>query len=115
MRAVQITSLDGPTAVEIVDLPDPQADDKVVIDVSAAGVAFPELLQTRGLYQIKPDLPFVPGAEVAGVVESAPAGSGLTAGDRVCALTLLGGFGIVVLTIYGAARIFGVLREEQLK
>lgn len=92
MRAVQITSLDGPTAVEIVDLPEPQADDKVVIDVKAAGVAFPELLQTRGLYQIKPDLPFVPGAEVAGVVESAPEGSGLAVGDRVCALTLLGGF-----------------------
>ena len=41
----------------------------------AAGVAFPELLQTSGSYQIKPPLPFVPGSEVAGVVRSAPAGA----------------------------------------
>ena len=64
----------------------------VTIEVRAAGVAFPELLQTRGLYQMKPDLPFVPGAEVAGVVTAAPEGSGFAAGDRVAALTMLGGF-----------------------
>ena len=38
----------------------------VVIDVHAAGVSFPEVLQTRGEYQIKPPLPFVPGSEVGG-------------------------------------------------
>ena len=38
----------------------------VIVDVQAAGVSFPEVLQTRGEYQFKPDLPFVPGAEVAG-------------------------------------------------
>ncbi|WP_338750422.1 NADPH:quinone oxidoreductase family protein [Janibacter alittae] len=92
MRAIHISSLDGPDAVELVDLPDPGAEGLVTIRTRAAGVAFPELLQTRGLYQMKPDLPFVPGAEVAGVVESAPEGSGFTPGDRVAALTLLGGF-----------------------
>ncbi|TNM36515.1 NADPH:quinone oxidoreductase family protein [Nocardioides albidus] len=92
MRAIQITTLDGPEAIELNDLPDPTGEDQVVIDVRAIGVAFPELLQTRGLYQIKPDLPFVPGAEVAGVVVSAPADSGLAAGDRVASLPLLGGF-----------------------
>ena len=92
MRAIQITSLDGPDAVTLADLPDAASDSQVVIEVKAAGVAFPELLQTRGLYQMKPDLPFVPGAEVSGVVESAPEGSGLSAGDRVAALPLLGGF-----------------------
>src|SRR5699024_98763 len=86
------SSLDGPDAVELVDVPEPDDDRLVTIAVKAAGVAFPELLQTRGLYQLKPDLPFVPGAEVAGVVESAPEGSGFTAGDRVAALSLLGGF-----------------------
>ena len=40
----------------------------MLIEVRAAGVSFPELLQTRGQYQLKPDLPFVPGSEVAGVV-----------------------------------------------
>ena len=92
MRAVHISTLDGPEAIELVDLPDPSAEGLVTIAVKAAGVAFPELLQTRGLYQMKPDLPFVPGAEVSGVVESAPEGSGLSAGDRVAALPLLGGF-----------------------
>ncbi|WP_277454407.1 NADPH:quinone oxidoreductase family protein [Janibacter sp. DB-40] len=92
MRAIHISSLDGPDAVELVDVPEPSDDSLVTIAVKAAGVAFPELLQTRGLYQMKPDLPFVPGAEVAGVVESAPEGSGFAPGDRVAALTLLGGF-----------------------
>lgn len=92
MRAIHISSLDGPETVELVDVPDPAEDGLVTIAVKAAGVAFPELLQTRGLYQLKPDLPFVPGAEVAGVVESAPEGSGFSPGDRVAALSLLGGF-----------------------
>ena len=93
MRAVQIVSLDGPSAVEVVDVPLPEpGTDQVLIRVRAAGVSFPELLQTRGLYQFKPDLPFVPGSEVAGEVVSAPEGSGLTPGDRVAALVLLGGF-----------------------
>lgn len=92
MRAIHISSLDGPDAVEEVDLPDPAEEGLVTIAVRAAGVAFPELLQTRGRYQIRPDLPFVPGAEVAGVVESAPEGSGFAPGDRVAALCLLGGF-----------------------
>ena len=47
-----------------------------MVDVHAAGVSFPEVLQTRGEYQLKPPLPFVPGSEVAGVVRSAPAGAG---------------------------------------
>ncbi|MFT7021707.1 NADPH:quinone oxidoreductase family protein [Rhodococcus sp. BGS-1C] len=88
MRAVHITSLDGPESVQIVDVDEPATrDDAVVIDVHAAGVAFPDALLTRGLYQYKPELPFVPGSEVAGIVRSAPEGSGLTAGDRVAALT----------------------------
>lgn len=92
MRAIHISSLDGPEAIELVELPDPTSDDQVVIDVKAIGVAFPEVLQSRGLYQLKPELPFVPGAEVAGVVASAPADSGLVAGDRVASLPMLGGF-----------------------
>lgn len=92
MRAIHISTLDGPDAIEVVDLPDPAEEGLVTIAVKAAGVAFPELLQTRGRYQVAPDLPFVPGAEVAGVVESAPEGSGFSPGDRVAALPLLGGF-----------------------
>ncbi len=106
MRAIQITELTGPaTALKLVDLPEPDAaaghpmtpGAGVVVDVTAAGVAFPELLQTRGEYQIKPDLPFVPGSEVAGVVRSASAGSGFEAGQRVAAFCMLGGFAEVAI------------------
>ena len=57
----------------------------------AAGVAFPDALQSRGLYQYKPELPYTPGAEIAGVVRSAPAGAHVAAGDRVAGLTMLYG------------------------
>ena len=63
-----------------------------MIDVHAAGVSFPEVLQTRGAYQVKPQLPFVPGSEVAGVVRSAPPGAQVKPGDRVAGFCGLGGF-----------------------
>jgi NADPH:quinone reductase len=103
LRAVRIVSLDGPRAVEAGEVPEPDGahfltpGEGVVIDVRAAGVSFPEVLQTRGQYQLKPDLPFVPGAEVAGIVRSAPQGSGLEPGDRVAAATVLGGFAEVAV------------------
>jgi NADPH2:quinone reductase len=91
MRAVQIARFDGPEAVQVVELDEPHGDGTVVIDVHAAGVAFPDALLTRGLYQYKPQPPFVPGGEAAGVVRSAPAGAHVRAGDRVAALTMLTG------------------------
>jgi NADPH2:quinone reductase len=91
MRAVQVSRLDGPAAVQVVELNEPGGDGVVVVDVHAAGVAFPDALLTRGLYQHKPNLPFVPGAEAAGVVRSAPADAQVKAGDRVAALTMLSG------------------------
>jgi NADPH2:quinone reductase len=91
MRAIQIPRLDGPQAAELVELDEPNGDGAVVIDVHAAGVAFPDALQSRGLYQYKAELPFIPGAELAGVVRSAPADAHVSAGDRVAALTMLNG------------------------
>ena len=91
MRALQIAELTGIGAVRPADVAVTASDTDVVIDVRAAAVSFPDVLQSRGLYQYKPDLPFVPGAEVAGIVRTAPAGTGLAPGDRVAALTLLGG------------------------
>jgi NADPH2:quinone reductase len=101
MRAARIVSLDGPNAIEVTaGAPEPDAGtghmltpgEGVVVDVRAAGVSFPEVLQSRGEYQLKPELPFVPGSEVAGTVRSAPEGSGLSEGDRVAAFPMLGGF-----------------------
>ncbi len=91
MRAIQIARLDGPEAAELVEIDEPNADGEVLIDVHAAGVAFPDALQSRGLYQYKAELPFVPGAEIAGVVRRAPTDSGFTEGDRVAGLTMLNG------------------------
>jgi NADPH2:quinone reductase len=92
MRAIHITSTGGPDAVELVEIPVPPANGGVLVQVEAAGVAFPELLQSRGQYQIQPPLPFVPGAEFAGVVAEAPANSGFAPGDRVAAIAMGGGF-----------------------
>jgi NADPH2:quinone reductase len=104
MRAIQITELSGPDgALKLVDVPEPEPSHMltpgsgVVVDVRAAGVSFPEVLQTRGEYQFKPDLPFIPGAEVSGVVRSAPDGAAVKAGDRVAASCMLGGFAEVAV------------------
>ena len=103
MRALRLTELSGPDGVELAELPEPEPThmltpgEGVVIDVKAAAVSFPDVLQTRGLYQYKPDLPFVPGAEVAGTVRSAPDGSGFNEGDRVAAFTAMGGLAEVAV------------------
>src|SRR3954452_19916707 len=104
MRAVQIVNLDGPErGLADAEAPEPEPTHPltpghgVVVDVRAAGVSFPELLQTRGEYQIKPPLPFVPGSEVAGFVRSAPEDSGLAPGDRVAAFCMLGGWAEVAV------------------
>jgi NADPH:quinone reductase len=90
MRAAVITALTGPDAVEVRDVPDPlPRPGQVLVDVEFAGVTFPDVLQTRGEYQLRPELPFTPGWEVAGVVRE-DAG-GFTAGDRVAAMPVIGG------------------------
>jgi NADPH:quinone reductase len=97
MRAAWITSLDGPESVTVRETAEPAADPAAVrIDVVAAGLTFPDVLLTRGAYQYKPELPFIPGAEVAGVVRTAPAGSGFVPGQRVAAFPAFGGFAEVV-------------------
>jgi NADPH2:quinone reductase len=64
-------------------------------------------LLTRGLYQYKPELPFTPGAEVAGVVRSAPAGVHVAAGDRVLGLTMLSG-GMAEVVVLPPDRVFAL-------
>src|SRR4051794_22821362 len=96
MRALQISAFDGPDGVELVDAPKPErhplfGEPGVVIEVRTAGVAFPDVLLSRGLYQVKPELPFVLGLEVAGVVRAAPDGAGFQPGDEVVAATTIGG------------------------
>src|ERR1700737_1561001 len=104
MKAVQIVDLSAPqSALEMADLPEPEPSHMltpgagVVVDVHAAGVSFPEVLQTRGEYQVKPPLPFVPGSEVGGVVRAAPEEATVRPGDRVAAFCMLGGFAEVAV------------------
>jgi NADPH2:quinone reductase len=75
-----------------VDDPVPGAGD-VLIRVEACGVNFPETLIIENKYQFKPPLPFIPGSEVAGVVEAVgDKVSRFTPGDKVMAMDLTGGY-----------------------
>ncbi|BBX74451.1 NADPH:quinone oxidoreductase family protein [Mycobacterium shinjukuense] len=104
MRAARVTRLDGPDAIEVAEVDEP-AGDGVVVDVHAAGVAFPDALLTRGRYQYRPEPPFVLGAEIAGVVRSAPADAHVRPGDRVVGLTMLIG-GMAEVAVLAPDRVF---------
>ncbi|MBI3095007.1 MAG: NADPH:quinone oxidoreductase family protein [Rhodocyclales bacterium] len=85
----------GPIDTLVVkDIPSPLPGPKqLLIEVRAAAVNFPDALMVQGLYQVKPPLPFTPGAEIAGVVKAVGAEvKHFKAGDRVIALTSTGGF-----------------------
>ena len=100
MRAVQVTRPDGPSAISVEEVPEPTAEGpfgpQVLVEVHAVGISFPDLLLTKGEYQLKPDLPFTLGVDFAGVVRSAPDGSGFSSGDRVAAVLGHGGAADVV-------------------
>jgi len=93
MKAVICSKLEGPRALAVGELPDPKpGPGQVVIEVRAASLNFPDALMVRGLYQVKPPLPFSPGAELSGVV--AAVGEGVDrprVGDSVIALSGHGG------------------------
>lgn len=93
MKACVVQELSGPSGIVYSDVDDVTGDDdNVIIDVRAAGVCFPDLLMTKGEYQLKLPPPFVPGMETAGVVRSAPDDSGFQVGERVSAFGVLGGY-----------------------
>lgn len=104
MRTVQITELSGPDSVRVADVEDPTPQPgQVLVEVHAAGVTFPDVLMTRGEYQIKPDPPFAPGSEVGGIVRAAPGGE-FEPGQRVAAFPGIGGFAEKVAV--DASRVF---------
>jgi NADPH:quinone reductase len=97
VRALLLESETGPSGLRLAEVDAPSAaDGTVLIEVHAAGVGFVDHLICRGEYQIRPPLPFVPGLEVAGVVRSAPEGSGFSPGMRVAAGTAFGGWAELV-------------------
>ena len=93
MRAVQVISPTGPAGVEVteVDEPTPGPGD-VLVEVHRVGLSFPDLLLSKGQYQLRPEPPFTLGVDVAGTVVAV--GSDVTrfdAGDRVAGVLPHGG------------------------
>jgi NADPH:quinone reductase len=93
MKACVVQELSGPSGLVYTDVDDVSGnDDTIIVDVRAAGVCFPDLLLSKGEYQLKLPPPFIPGVEAAGVVHWAPEESEFKVGDRVSAFGVLGGY-----------------------
>ncbi|RIK85764.1 MAG: NADPH:quinone oxidoreductase [Hyphomicrobiales bacterium] len=94
MKAVVANKFGPLDELAYADWPEPAAEGRtVVIDVETVGVNFPDGLLVQGLYQMKPQTPFVPGMEVAGRVAAVgDKVTGVKVGDRVAALLQLGGY-----------------------
>jgi len=94
MHAWLCETATGVDALRWVEQPMPVAGaGEVVVRIEAASLNFPDLLIVQGKYQLKPPLPFVPGAEFAGVIESVGDGvRGLVPGQRVACLSSIGAF-----------------------
>lgn len=89
MRAVQVTSPTGPSGVELREVPEPEPRaGEVLVEVHSVGVSFPDLLLSKGQYQLRPDPPFTLGVDAAGVVVSGD--GGFEAGQRVAAVVPYG-------------------------
>jgi NADPH2:quinone reductase len=102
VKAWRATHLGEPSEVlELMDVPDPAPDPgQLVVRVLACPANFPDVLMCRGLYQVKPELPFTPGVELCGEVLTVGAGvSTFRPGDRVIGSSVLpfGGFAEVAV------------------
>jgi len=93
MKAVLSKAVGGPETLVLEERPDPVVEPgKVVLSIKACGVNYPDVLMIQDMYQFKPERPFAPGGEVAGVIEAV--GEGVTnvkVGQRVLASTGFGG------------------------
>ena len=94
MRAVLCKKFGPPDTLVVEDVPSPRAAaGQVVVTVKAAAINFPDSLIIEGKYQIRPEPPFSPGFEVAGVIKECGADvTGVAVGDRVIAITTWGGY-----------------------
>lgn len=97
--AMQVHTLEGPRALSRVEIESPQpGPGQVLIQVGAVGCNFADILICQGKYQVKPELPFSPGSEVAGTVAAVGEGvEGVVAGQRVFATMPFGGYASAVL------------------
>lgn len=94
MKAIVCSELGPPSTLSVQDIEEPEpGEGEVVVDVAAAGLNFPDTLIIEGKYQFRPELPFTPGGEAAGVVSAVGEGvSRVSVGQRVIALSSFGAF-----------------------
>ena len=100
MRAVVCKKFGPPAeALSIEEVPSPEVGPgQALLEVHACGVNFPDVLIIQNKYQFKPQLPFSPGGEVAGIIrEVGPGVENLHVGERVLASTGWGGFAEEIL------------------
>jgi NADPH2:quinone reductase len=94
MKAIQVSEFGGPEVLDFVEIERPSpGEGEVLIEVKAAGVNYADTMRRRNQYLEETPLPFVPGAEVAGVVAEVGAGvEDVSQGDRVVTLVETGGY-----------------------
>jgi len=108
MKALRTHAVGGPDTLTLdeVEVPRP-AKGQVLVDVKACAINFPDTLMIRDLYQFKPERPYAPGGEIAGVIEAVGEGvEGWQGGDRV--LAGIGNGGLAETVAVPAARMFAV-------
>ncbi|MBM0169946.1 NADPH:quinone oxidoreductase family protein [Altererythrobacter sp. C41] len=108
MKALRTHAVGGPDTLTLdeVEVPQP-AKGQVLVDVKACAINFPDTLMIRDLYQFKPERPYAPGGEIAGVIEAVGEGvEGWQVGDRV--LAGIGNGGLAEKVAVPAARMFAV-------
>ena len=112
MRALLSKAPGGPETLELTEAADPAAGrGQVVVAVKACSINYPDVLVIEDRYQFKPERPFAPGGEIAGVVERVGEGvEGWSAGDRV--LAVIGHGGLAEKVAVDAARLFRLPPER---
>ncbi len=108
MKALRTHAIGGPDTLSLdkVDVPSP-GKGEVLVDVKACAINFPDTLMIRDLYQFKPERPYAPGGEIAGLVEAVGEGvEGFSVGDRVMAG--IGNGGLAEKVLVPSGRMFPV-------
>jgi NADPH2:quinone reductase len=94
MKALMCTEYGPPQNLSVQEVASPRpGPGQVLVDVKASALNFPDGLMVQGLYQVKPPLPFSPGAELAGLIQEVGEGvRGLSVGDRIIGFPGVGAF-----------------------
>ncbi|MCP3938555.1 MAG: NADPH:quinone oxidoreductase family protein [Actinomycetia bacterium] len=113
MRGWQLVELGEPEDVLCLgDMDDPQPDpDEILIRVEATNVNFADILQCRGTYQEKPELPFTPGVETCGIVVESDRSGRCKVGDRVVGVTSSGAGGYAELALLASRSVLVIPPE----